>query len=225
MDCLAAHGISVKDINAFVQNGAIARVGSAHKLLVESPLRASSPSSALTVDGCSYDAAAKGAPLGSVPTPSTTDGTTPPALGPKSWTSVVSHVSNGKKLALSYIPPSVENGKVLVNPPTAILQKGNNLWASSLVRFFFHSRLPFKGVEPIAMRIWGGLGLSKVYLHDKGYYVLKFNSIESRDNILALGPWHFASRLIVLQPWKEDVDIVKDDCKKMPLWVKLSRIP
>lgn len=38
MDCLAAHGISVQDINAFVQTGAIARVAT-HNLFVESPQR------------------------------------------------------------------------------------------------------------------------------------------------------------------------------------------
>lgn len=56
--------------------------------------------------------------------------------------------------------------------------------------FFLSSKLPYKVFKPIASRLWGNLGLSKVFLHDKGYYIFNFNSLADRDNILATGPWH-----------------------------------
>lgn len=104
-------------------------------------------------------------------------------------------------------------------------ERGNQSWSSSLVGYFLHSKLPFKVVEPIAKRLWGNRGLIKVLLHNKGYYIFKFNSDADRDNILASGPWHFASKVIVLKPWKEGVEFAKDDCDTFPIWVKLSNIP
>lgn len=91
--------------------------------------------------------------------------------------------------------------------------------------YFLHSKLPYKVVEPIARRLWGNMGLSKVFLHDKGYYIFKFNSVLDRDNVLAAGPWYFASKAIFLQPWKPGVEFSKIECSKIPIWVKLSQIP
>lgn len=95
----------------------------------------------------------------------------------------------------------------------------------SLVGYFLHSKLPYKLVEPIARRLWGNKGLSKVFLHDKGYYIFKFQSIADKDNVLASGPWHFASKLIILVPWKEGSEFTKDVCRKIPMWVKFSNVP
>lgn len=69
------------------------------------------------------------------------------------------------------------------------------------------------------------MGLSKVFLHKKGYYIFKFLSIADRDNVLASGPWHFSSKVIVLQPWQEGIEFSKSECVKFPIWVKLSQIP
>lgn len=119
----------------------------------------------------------------------------------------------------------MENGNILVQPPDDMLKRGNQIWSSSLVGYFLHSSLPFKVVEPIARRLWGNLGLSNVFLHNKGYYIFKFHSKSDCDNVLASGPWHFVSKTIVLQKWQEGVEFSKSDCDKFPIWVKLSHIP
>lgn len=240
---ISACGLSTKDVNDFVSLGSIPTSSTAHKVFALSSKsgKAGAPSPdndsvKVTVDSVNTAAlvSAKDSVLGPyIQNGSLVQkaGNTSPSTGPtpppkeKSWSSVVSQGSGKTNLALSFFPPSVVNGKVLINPPIDFLQKGNSLWASSLVGYFLHSKLPYKVVEPIAMRIWGSLGLTKVYLHAKGYYIFKFNSFKERDNVLARGPWHFASRPIVLQPWKEGGDFFKADCTKMPLWVKLSNIP
>lgn len=127
--------------------------------------------------------------------------------------------------SLSFHPPSVENGNILVKPLVEVLKRGNLIWSSSLVSYFLHSSLPFKVVEPIARKLWGNLGLSKVFLHSKGYYIFKFSSVNDRDKVLASGPWHFASKIIVLQKWQGGVEFSKTECDKFPIWVKLSQIP
>lgn len=95
------------------------------------------------------------------------------------------------------------DGIITIKPPVNILKKGISLWSSSMVGFFLHSKLPYKLVDSVAHRLWGNMGLSKVYLHDKGYYIFKFNSLVDRDIVLASCPWHIASKLLILQPWKE----------------------
>lgn len=141
----------------------------------------------------------------------------PLADSSKSWCDIVSHKAGKASMSLSYFPPVSKDGCILIKPPVEVLKRGNNLWSSSIVGYFLHSKLPFKVVEPIARRLWGNMGLSKVFLHSKGYYIFKFHSIADRNNVLASGPWHFASKVIVLQPWKEGVEFAKTDCVKFPI--------
>lgn len=143
----------------------------------------------------------------------------------KSWSDIISKNTGSASLQLSFHLPTIVGDRILVRPPAEVLLRGNQLWASSLVGYFLHSKLPYKVVEPIARRLWGNMGLSKVFLYDKGYYIFKFNSVLDRDNVLAAGPWHFASKAIFLQPWKPGVEFSKIECSKIPFWVKLSQIP
>lgn len=145
----------------------------------------------------------------------------------QSWSAIVSKNSTKSSLDLSFFNPSPvsEDGSILVKPPVDALLRGNKLWSSSLVGYFLHSKLPYKVMEPIATKLWGNLGLLKVFLHDNGYYIFKFKSVTDRDNILASGPCHFASKVMVLQPWKAGVEFTKADCTKVPIWIKLCRVP
>lgn len=65
----------------------------------------------------------------------------------KSWSDVVSNSAGKNKLALSFHPPSMVDGEILVKPPVEVLQKGNQVWSTSLVGYFLHSKLPYKVVE------------------------------------------------------------------------------
>lgn len=143
----------------------------------------------------------------------------------KSWSNIVSRKSEKAAVSLSFFPPSSLEGSILIKPPVEVLKRGNQIWSTSLVGYFLHSKLPFKVVEPIARRLWGNMGISKVILHSKGYYIFKFQTAADMDNVLASGPWHFASKVVVLKPWKEGVEFAKADCDKFPIWVKLSNIP
>lgn len=106
-----------------------------------------------------------------------------------------------------------------------MLKKGRDLCSNSLMRFFLHSKLPFKVVEPMVQKLWGKMGLSKVLLHDKGYYIFKFASAKDRENVLAMGPWYISNKQILLKKWKEGIDITSESCSKAPIWVKLHGLP
>lgn len=119
----------------------------------------------------------------------------------------------------------MEDGPITIKPPAEVLQLGNNLWNSCLVGSFIHFRLPFKLVEDSIQKLWGSLGLQKVFLQDKGYFIYKFSNPEERNNVLALGPWYISNKLIYLKHWKEGLDFASDACTKAPVWVKFHNVP
>lgn len=225
MDFLSAHGISSSDVQAYLSEGKIQNLGHARQVIApisSSPLSGSAVN--LSILGKGSDAFISNlrpishAEEGEISPPASVE-------VPKSWSAVVTKNLGKASRSLSFHPPVMENGDILVKPPDDMLARGNLIWSTSLVGYFLHSNLPFKVVEPIAKRLWGNLGLTKVFMHNKGYYIFKFKSSTDRDNILASGPWHFASKVIVLQKWQEGVEFTKSDCDKIPIWVKLSQIP
>lgn len=115
------------------------------------------------------------------------------------------------------------NGKVMIQAPDDILIKGSSVWSTSLVGFF-HARMPFKVVKEIALRIWGKYGLQKVFLHANRYFIFKFQNESNRDNILALGPWYIANKLVTLKPWKEGTVFLDAPCTRAPIWVKFHGV-
>lgn len=189
MDFIAAHGLSVQDVDKFAQTGKIeSNVG---KVFDDCPLAVAGPSSVsperpLLFEGqlvpvtcvgedngleraplmvpsfsghpimCSADASKAGSKVNVEFDASAEDVAPHPAAGgPKTWSAVVSKNRGKNNLALTYHPPSSAEGKILIKPPIEVLKKGNQLWASSLVGYFLHSKLPYKVVEPIARRLWG----------------------------------------------------------------------
>lgn len=77
----------------------------------------------------------------------------------------------------------------------------------------------------MVQKLWGKMGLSKVLLHDKGYYIFKFASAKDRENVLAMGPWYISNKQILLKKWKEGIGITSESCSKAPIWVKLHGLP
>lgn len=227
---ISAHGFSPNNINDFISEGKLAKVVSADLMLDKSPKSPPCPTSSF-LGGKLVPVSCVGE--GVLPERVSLQPVLSPRLHPpneqagpsKSWSNVVSNSSNKASIPLSFFPPSSREGRIIIRPPVDVLKRGNQLWASSIVGYFLHSKLPFKVVEPIAKRLWGNMGLQNVFLHAKGYYIFKFQTVADRDNVLASGSWHFASKIIALQPWKEGVEYSKPECEKFPVWVKLSNIP
>jgi len=142
-----------------------------------------------------------------------------------SWKSILSNNSGKVLNSLTYFPPSIVDGDIIVHPPMDVLQRGLSPWKATLVGTFLQFKLPFKLVEQHAFQWWGNSGLSKVILHEKGYFLFKFASIGSMEAVLAEGPKHVASKLLLLQPWKEGVNYSNVNATTLPIWVKFSNVP
>lgn len=227
MDYISTLGLPLDDVNNMSTIGTSAVLGNARKVFDSCPVfgRSSSKAASHLVSGSLlvFEAVLPSPPVQEkVDSLEKADSLSIP---PKSWSSVVSNSAFEKILGLSFFPPEPSEGSVMVKPSIVVLKLGLNKWSTSLVGHFIHSKLPFKLVETSAKKLWGTLGLSKVYLHDKGNFIFKFNSVSDRDNVLATGPWYIASKLLFLQPWQEGVNFVDTECSKVPICVKFSNIP
>lgn len=235
IDFISAQGFSMNDVNSFLQGGSKIRQVNAHNMFVECPKSPLVPGRS-SPEGIRKDivdpsllpsAVMEGGKAAVVCPNECADAKAGPPRDtqPPSWCEVVTGAKPNPSCTLSYFPPVLVDGAVTIKPPIDILKKGNSQWSTSLVGFFLHSRLPFKVVEETAFKLWNQYGLQRVYLHEKGFFIFKFQDSSARDNVLALGPWYFANKLLTLKYWKEGIDIQSEACTKAPIWVKFFGIP
>ncbi|GAV92787.1 DUF4283 domain-containing protein, partial [Cephalotus follicularis] len=58
-----------------------------------------------------------------------------------------------------------------------------------------------------------------------GVFMIKFDSGQARDWVLANGPWDVWGYHLALRPWRRDMSLELGDCRSMPVWVKLRNVP
>lgn len=54
----------------------------------------------------------------------------------------------------------------------------------------------------------------------KGVYLVRFATMDSRDNVLA-GHYFFNKKPLIVKPWSSKIDFEKEEIKTLPTWVQL----
>ncbi|KAF7127311.1 hypothetical protein RHSIM_Rhsim11G0061400 [Rhododendron simsii] len=121
-----------------------------------------------------------------------------------SWTEVVTHQRISPQMKFSYHPPQIKEARVVVCPPTEVIDAGVARWSKCVVGYFLDKKLPFIAVQNIAFRIWKKFGIKKVMANAQGFYFFEFSQEDVYKKLVEAGPWHFGEKLLVpLEMWNE----------------------
>ncbi|GAV91360.1 DUF4283 domain-containing protein, partial [Cephalotus follicularis] len=80
-------------------------------------------------------------------------------------------------------------------------------------------------VKDILERKWGKVGSLSFHSSGNGVFLVKFDSSQARDWVIDNGPWDVWGYHLVVRRWSRDMSLVLEECKTIPVWVKLSRVP
>ncbi|XP_056698674.1 uncharacterized protein [Spinacia oleracea] len=72
---------------------------------------------------------------------------------------------------------------------------------------------------------WKHVAKSSVFLHDEGYFVIKFSSKKERDDVLKAGPYTFYGRPMITKPWSSGFSFQDEILRVIPVWVRLPNLP
>ena len=81
-----------------------------------------------------------------------------------------------------------------------------NYWGSSIVYFVLGANPPFHVIEGYLRRIWGRRGIDKVPGISNGVFLVRFELMAVRDEILAEECQFFDGKPLITQAWEPDVD-------------------
>lgn len=76
----------------------------------------------------------------------------------------------------------------------------------------------------IAMQ-WNFSTNPKIFYHNDGYFLARFNNIDDKNEVLYSGPHTMNNRLIIIKTWEGDFNFNNEVLKTISIWVKLPTYP
>lgn len=64
-----------------------------------------------------------------------------------------------------------------------------------------------------------------IFLHDDGYFIIKFANEVDKNVVLCVGPHMYLGRPTVVKPWTPGFDFHAELMKTVPLWVRFPNLP
>lgn len=71
----------------------------------------------------------------------------------------------------------------------------------------------------------GKYGLVDLFLNEAGIYFFRFKGIEVMNTVIENGPWMVNNKPLLVQKWHPGLNMDKVEPEKIPLWVKLFKVP
>ncbi|GAV66073.1 DUF4283 domain-containing protein/zf-CCHC_4 domain-containing protein [Cephalotus follicularis] len=110
------------------------------------------------------------------------------------------------------------------NPPE-VCAKGALEWEHTLVAFLVGKKFPAIKVKDVLQRKWGQVGSFSFHTVSNGAFLIKFENGHARDWVMDNGPWDIWGYHIALRKWTKGMSLKFEECKSIPVWVKLSNVP
>ncbi|GJZ71296.1 hypothetical protein Tco_0635147 [Tanacetum coccineum] len=135
-----------------------------------------------------------------------------------------SHVPSKKLNFWSFVnEEKVENYDIVL--PRDAIDKVKNKYENSLVGYFIGKSLAFPIVQNYVNNTWGKFGLQKLMRNDDGIFLFKFSDKRGMEQVLERGPWLIHNTPLILNKWTPSLPLRKDEVTKVPVWVKLHKVP
>ncbi|KAK4384456.1 putative ribonuclease H protein [Sesamum angolense] len=95
------------------------------------------------------------------------------------------HKSSRK--TLNFIPPSMQNGEVIVRPSIDIIRAGSQRWNTTAVGYFLGKKPYFHHLNEFVRSIWPAV--REVKATSNGFFFFQFENVEAMEEVIEGGPW------------------------------------
>ena len=100
---------------------------------------------------------------------------------------------------LTYFPPRVVNGQTMVQLEEKEVQEEEQKWKCALIAYVVGECPGYNTMKRYIMMNWLSVIKPEVFLHEDGYYLIKFQKISDMNEILFSGPFTINNRPIILK--------------------------
>ena len=145
---------------------------------------------------------------------------------PLPWAKVAAEKSmTAKGSSLKFVAPTVKEGKLVAQLDKNEVNHLAEVWAAALIVYVVGNTPSIGMIIRHIEKEWNCVAKPQVYLHEKGYFVVKFQNIEDRNEILYSGPHMLNNRPMIIKAWSPDFNFHDEMLRIIPLWVRLPNLP
>ncbi|XP_021854596.1 uncharacterized protein [Spinacia oleracea] len=144
----------------------------------------------------------------------------------KPWASLFSgEALTSKGTSPSFIAPSISDGKPVDVLDRMDISKMAKQWDSAMILYVVGEKPSIGAVIRYIEKEWRNVSKPQVYLHDEGYFVIRFKTRNERDNVLVDGPYTFFGKPMVIKPWSANFNFQEEILRVIPVWIRLPNLP
>ncbi|XP_074305749.1 uncharacterized protein LOC141640971 [Silene latifolia] len=96
---------------------------------------------------------------------------------------------------------------------------------NAVVCFVLGANPPWDVLHGYIHRIWGKYGIDKVSFLPNGVFLVRLKETKGKETVLTAGYHMFDNKHLIVRPWKEDIELTKEDVKVVPAWIRLHELP
>ncbi|KAL0394594.1 UNVERIFIED_CONTAM: hypothetical protein Slati_4425600 [Sesamum latifolium] len=130
---------------------------------------------------------------------------------------------NSSRRTLSLIPPSLQNGEIVLRPSLDVIREGSRTWNCIAVDYFLGKHPYFHHLNDYFHSIWSAV--KEVMATSIGFFFFQFKTLASMEEVIEGGPWLFQGQPIVLQKWEPSMVLRKLCHTQVPVWIKMRHLP
>ncbi|XP_060210241.1 uncharacterized protein LOC132637115 [Lycium barbarum] len=143
-----------------------------------------------------------------------------------SWATLVAGNKYASKgMTLTFIAPVIENGEKIVELQRAEVAKGTEKWNKAVILYVVGEDPSIGAIERFIASEWNFVSKPTIYYHNEGYFVIKLNTLEERNEVLYSGPYTLRRKPVIIKAWTPEFNFHEEVLKTIPVWVKLPNIP
>ncbi|KAL0453593.1 UNVERIFIED_CONTAM: hypothetical protein Slati_1337400 [Sesamum latifolium] len=134
----------------------------------------------------------------------------------------VAGFDNSSRKTLSFVPPTTENGEIIVWPSLELVREGSRQWVATAVGYFLGKKPYFHHLNEYVRSVWPLV--KEVIAMTNGFFCFKFKTVSAMEEFIEGGLWLFQGQLIVLQRWEPELALRKHKHTQVPIWIKFRHL-
>ena len=102
--------------------------------------------------------------------------------------------------------------------------KFSEVWVASFVVYIVGTTASIRALTRFSEQEWNSVPKPQIFLHDDGFFVVKFASVDDRNEILYATAHSFNTRPMIIKPWTPNFSFQDEVLKIIPIWVNLPNL-
>lgn len=141
------------------------------------------------------------------------------------WANLLRGSLSPKGMKLGYVSLNLREGVKRVKFQKIELSKESEKWNNAITFYVIGAKPSFTAVQSYFARNWNNIAKPDVFLHDHGYFIIRFKSHDDYCTVAYSGPHMFYGKATVIKPWSANFNFQEEMLRTVPIWVRFPNLP